>query len=136
MEDCIFCKIVKGEIPAYKVFENEIYLAFLDVAPNVKGHTLLIPKKHYRWVYDVPDFGEYWLTALNITKGMQQAFDTNYVNYYTYGAVPHAHIHILPRTTEIGNGNIMGSSDVVPPHIKIDKSEMQSIANILKDNIK
>ncbi|MFH1511410.1 MAG: HIT domain-containing protein, partial [Candidatus Woesearchaeota archaeon] len=55
MSDCIFCKIVEGKIPSSKVFENSNFLAFLDFSPVSKGHTLLIPKKHYETLMDLPD---------------------------------------------------------------------------------
>jgi len=71
MDDCIFCKIVKGEIPAFKVYEDNDFLAFLDINPISVGHTLLIPKKHYRWVYDVPNFGEYWQVAQKIALSIK-----------------------------------------------------------------
>ena len=58
--NCIFCKIVKGEIPSHKVYENEKFLAFLSIEPESPGHTLVIPKEHYRWVWDVPEAGEYF----------------------------------------------------------------------------
>ncbi len=138
MEDCIFCKIIKGDIPCYKVYEDEGYFAFLDIAPVVKGHTLLIPKKHYRWVYDVPNFGEYWSKVLMITRGMQKALNTTYVNYYTYGVVPHAHIHILPRTTQIGTNDVRGGLDIIPPEIaknQIEREEMEGISSKIKEKI-
>ncbi len=98
MSDCIFCKIVKGDLPCYKVWEDEKYLAFLDINPVSKGHTLLIPKSHYQWVYEVPNFGEYWEKALDVTKKLQKALRPKYISYFTHGLmVPHAHIHIIPR---------------------------------------
>ncbi|MCX6730843.1 MAG: HIT domain-containing protein, partial [Candidatus Roizmanbacteria bacterium] len=61
--DCIFCKIVKGELPSYKVYEDDLCIGFLDIFPLSKGNVLLIPKKHYRWVNDIPEFGAYWEAA-------------------------------------------------------------------------
>ena len=55
MDNCIFCKIVKGELPSYKVYEDDKCMAFLDIHPVAMGHTLLIPKEHYRWAQDMPD---------------------------------------------------------------------------------
>jgi len=55
MEDCIFCKIAKGEIPAEKIYEDNLVLAFLDINPVNYGHVMIIPKEHYQWFYDVPD---------------------------------------------------------------------------------
>lgn len=98
MQDCIFCQIVKKEKPCYKIYENEKFFAFLDIFPSTPGHTLVIPKKHYLWVYDVPEFDRYWLTVLKITKAIQKALKPKFVSYFTFGLqVPHAHIHIIPR---------------------------------------
>ena len=96
--NCVFCEIVLGRLPCFKVYEDNDFLAFLDIYPRVEGHTLVIPKKHYRWVYEVPNFGAYWEVVLKITKAMQKAFDPYFISYLTHGLeVSHAHIHILPR---------------------------------------
>lgn len=101
MENCIFCQIIAGKIPANKVYEDGLFLGFLDIHPRVEGHTLLIPKKHFKWVYDVPEFDKYWLAALKITNVYKKIFNTEFVTYGTHGLeVPHAHIHILPRKEE------------------------------------
>ncbi len=119
MQDCIFCNIAAGKLPSYKVYEDENYLAFLDISPRVKGHTLLIPKKHYQWVYDVPNFGQYWEVALKITKGLQKSLSPSFVGYLTHGLeVPHAHIHITPRKTETA---------FVPEVIQLEKGEFESL---------
>lgn len=100
MEDCIFCKIVHKEIPSHAIFENEKYIAFLDIFPRVRGHALVVPKKHYRWVYDVPDFGGFWETAKQVGMILQKKLRSTYISYVTIGnEVPHAHIHILPQST-------------------------------------
>lgn len=97
MDDCVFCKIVSGRVPSIKVFENSDYLAFLDIAPRTLGHTLLVPKSHHRWIYDVPDFSEYWQMALKITRAMKKALSPKSVAFMAFGAeVPHAHISIIP----------------------------------------
>lgn len=96
--NCIFCKIIGGEIPAHKVYEDDNYLAFLDINPATEGHTLVIPKKHYQWVYDVEDIGEYWEVIQKITNKMLEKLKPAFVTYYTSGVdVPHAHVHVLPR---------------------------------------
>jgi histidine triad (HIT) family protein len=121
MQDCVFCKIIAGQFPSYKVFENDKFLAFLDVYPRTKGHTLVIPKKHYRWVYDVPDFGEYWEVALKVSKGLREVLNPKFLTFVTHGLdVEHAHIHVFPRYEEKG---------FVPDVIKIPVDEMQDIAN-------
>ncbi len=98
MENCIFCKIVAGEIPSYKVYEDENFYAFLDINPLNQGHTLLIPKKHLEWVDDYEPFGEYWETARKLSKAVKKALDPLVVSYVVYGlGVPHAHIHLIPK---------------------------------------
>ena len=98
MSDCIFCKIVKGEIPCHKVYEDDNFLAFLDINPAASGHTLLIPKTHYRWVYDVPNFGEYWEVAKKVALQQKEKFNCEFVSFATMGTeIPHAHIHIIPH---------------------------------------
>lgn len=128
MDDCIFCKIIRGELPAYKVYEDDKFLGFLDIYPRAKGHTLLIPKKHYHFVYDVPEFDKYWLAALKVTHAMQKAFKPLFVTYLTHGLeVPHAHIHIVPRA----------ANDIAffPEIKKISKEEMTQTAEKLKNAV-
>lgn len=98
MENCIFCKIVKGEIPAMKVHEDDNFLAFLDVRPLAPGHVQVIPKDHYRWVWDVPNIGEYFEVVRKIALGQKKAFNTDIVRSQIYGEeVPHAHIWVWPE---------------------------------------
>lgn len=128
MKNCIFCKIVKKELPCYHVYEDEEFLGFLDIFPRVKGHTILIPKKHYRWTYDVPNFGTYWEVTLKITKAMQKAMKPEFVTYVSYGLeVPHAHIHILPR--------MKGESAFVPETKQFKKKEFEEVAEKIRKEI-
>lgn len=128
MDNCIFCKIVRGELPSYKVYEDKDFFAFLDINPRVKGHTLVIPKSHYQWVYDIPNFGDYWEIVRKITSAMQKALNPQFVNYATYGLdVPHAHVHIFPRHNEPG---------FVPGIIKVSKEELTQIAEKIKGAIR
>lgn len=99
MDDCIFCKIAKGEIPSEKVYEDENFFAFLDINPREAGHVQVIPKKHYRWVWDVPNVGEYFEVARKIALAQKKAFKTDMVRSQVYGnEVPHAHIWVWPET--------------------------------------
>ena len=98
MSDCIFCKIVAGELPCYKVYEDEKYLGFLDIHPLTLGNSLLIPKDHHRWVFDVPNFGEYFEVARKIALASEKVLNIESVSLLTLGyEVPHAHIRIIPR---------------------------------------
>ena len=118
--DCIFCKIIQGEIPHYKVYEDTQFLGFLDIFPRTEGHSLLIPKKHYRWVYDIPNFGEYWEAALKLSKKIRATMKPTYISFYTFGTqVAHAHIQIMPMYT-MGEG-------YPKPH-KLDKEKAPELA--------
>lgn len=129
MKNCIFCQIVEGKAPCYKVYEDDKFLGFLDIYPRTKGHTLLIPKKHYQWVYDVPDFDKYWLAALKITKAMKKVFNPYFITYVTHGLeVPHAHIHILPRNEK--------ETSFVPEVKVFSKEKMEEIAEKLRNYFK
>lgn len=105
MSDCIFCKIVNGEIPCAKVYEDENILAFLDIAPISKGHTLVIPKKHYNNLFEVPeDLGTAFIYALKkVGQGIMKATGATGINvvmnnFASAGqVVPHAHWHLIPR---------------------------------------
>ena len=97
MENCVFCKIVRGEIPSYKVYEDNNFLGFLSIDPQSPGHTLVIPKKHYRWVWNVPNAGEYFEVAKKIALALQKAFDTDWILSKIVGEeVHHAHIWVYP----------------------------------------
>ena len=97
MKDCVFCKIVKGEIPSHKVYEDADFLAFLSIYTLSPGHTLIITKKHYRWVWDVPNVGDFFGVAKKIALAQKKAFDTDFVLAKIIGEeVPHAHIWVYP----------------------------------------
>ncbi|HEY4479061.1 MAG TPA: HIT domain-containing protein [Candidatus Paceibacterota bacterium] len=96
-KDCIFCKIVANEIPSEKVYEDENFLAFLDIHPQSPGHALVIPKTHYRWVWDMPNAGDYFEVAKKIARAQQKAFATEWILSKIIGdEVPHAHIWVFP----------------------------------------
>lgn len=97
MKDCVFCRIIAGEIPAQKVYEDDSFLAFLSIDPVSPGHTLVIPKQHYRWVWDVPNAGAYFEAARKIALAQKKAFSTDMILSRIVGEeVPHAHIWIYP----------------------------------------
>ena len=102
-ENCIFCKIIKGEIPAYKVYEDDFVLAFLDIYPISKGHTLVIPKKHVNRLteLDEEELKKFWSGVKRVIKKIEKlASDYNIViNQGTLAGqeVPHLHVHIIPR---------------------------------------
>lgn len=104
MENCIFCKLVKGEIPSHKIYEDDNFLAFLSIAPETPGHTLVVPKEHYRWVWDVPNAGEYFEVAKKIALAQRGAFDTDFIISKIVGEeVHHAHIWVFPNDKVAGD---------------------------------
>lgn len=99
MNDCIFCRIISGDLAAHKIYEDDQCLAFLDIAQIVDGHTLLIPKKHHRWVWDIEDIGSFYQVAQKIARHFQSMTRNEFVMSVSLGQlVPHAHLHILPST--------------------------------------
>lgn len=99
----IFTKIVKGEIPSYKIAEDENFYAFLDIFPLAKGHTLVIPKKEVDYLFDLDDETYLGLQAFakKIAKALDKAIPCKRVGVAVLGLeVPHAHIHLVPMNSE------------------------------------
>ncbi|MBW2984017.1 HIT family protein [Candidatus Woesearchaeota archaeon] len=104
-ENCIFCKIVKGDIPCAKIFEDDKVVAFLDIAPANKGHALIVTKKHYENLLDVSDevLWDLMNKAKKIARAMSSAIGAEGFNILMNNKkvagqlVPHAHVHIIPR---------------------------------------
>ena len=95
----IFSKIVNGEIPCYKVAEDEFYLAFLDVNPTAKGHTLVIPKKEVDYIFDLEnqDLSNLILFSKRVANALKSVIDCKKIGVSVIGLeVPHAHIHLVP----------------------------------------
>jgi len=101
MENCIFCKIAAGEIPAQKTYEDEHVIAFLDIHPKAPGHTLLIPKEHHRWFYDMPDdlSAALFSAAKKVALQLKEEHQASFVRLGIVGTdVPHVHVHLIPQT--------------------------------------
>ncbi len=109
--NCIFCKIVAGEAPSYKIYEDDNFFAFMDIHPRSPGHALVIPKDHHRWVWDLPagrqvspNIGEYFEVAQRIALAQKKAFGTEAIWARITGEeVPHAHIWVIPEEGTPGN---------------------------------
>jgi len=102
MQDSIFTKIVKGEIPSHKVYEDELTLAFLDIHPAQPGHTLVIPKKQVEFVWDLPeaDYQAVMATVQKVAKRLRDITGKKYIGSRIVGVdVPHAHVQLIPFDT-------------------------------------
>ena len=105
---CLFCKIVRGEVPARLVFEDEISLAFLDHRPVFPGHCLLIPKAHYETLTDLPEnlIGPYFRNVQRLSRAVESALEAHgtfvAMNNRVSQSVPHLHTHIVPRRRKDG----------------------------------
>jgi len=127
----IFTKIVKGEIPCYKIAEDDNYFAFLDISPLQKGHTLVIPKKEVDNIFDLKDEELAGLNvfAKKIAKAIEKTIDCRKVSVVVIGLeVPHAHIHLIPINKE----SDMNFSN---EKLEFSKEEFESIAEKLISNI-
>jgi len=116
MNDCIFCKIVAKTIPSHTVYEDEQFLAFLDIRPLSAGHTQVIPKEHHRFVWDVPNVGAYFEIARKIAQAQQKAFDTEFIQSKIVGEeIVHAHIWVFPSPeTATGDArDFLGNAETI-----------------------
>ena len=105
MNDCIFCKIIEGEIPSHKVYEDEDTLAFLDTNPTSKGHTLVVPKKHVETIDQASGMNYMWDSIVKVSQAVEKAFEPKGLNISQNNGemagqeVMHMHFHITPRYT-------------------------------------
>lgn len=132
MTDCVFCKIVEGKLPSYKVYEDEGYVAFLDKFPRTPGHVQIVPKKHYRWVYDVEDFTGYFSVVKKIADGVNVALNPRLVHIITIGdEVPHAHVWVVPRYDNDGHGSLID----IHKTIELSDEKMRDIAKRISSKL-
>ena len=111
MDDCIFCKIAGGLIPAKVVYEDDSFMVFLDINPLNPGHVQVIPKQHFRWVWDVTNLGAYFEVVGRVARAMKAALSTDYVVSCVFGEeVAHAHIWLVPRFPDDGHGGALDFS--------------------------
>jgi len=126
----IFSKILSGEIPCYKIAENEHFLAFLDVSPVSKGHTLVIPKQETDYIFDLndKDLADLHIFAKRIAIALKQAVPCKKIGMAVVGLeVPHAHIHLIPM-------NHIGDLSFTSERLKLSPDEFVSIAKNISSN--
>ena len=127
----IFSRIIAGEIPCYKVAENDKFFAFLDINPLVKGHTLVVPKQEVDYIFDLSDedLAAMHVCAKQVARAIEKAFPCKKVGEAVIGLeVPHAHIHLIP---------IQKESDMLfsNPKLKLSDEEFKSIAQALNSSL-
>ena len=126
----IFTKIVNGEIPAHKIAEDDNFLAFLDVFPTAKGHTLVIPKKEIDYIFDIEDemYIELMKFAKKIAPAVEKAIPCKRIGVSIIGLeVPHAHVHLIPLNT-------MEDARFISKTV-LDKEEFEAIANRIASHL-
>ena len=124
MEETIFTKIVKGDIPCYKIAEDDRFFAFLDISPLAKGHTLVITKLQNDYIFDLDDkmLGDMMVFAKKVAKAMKQVLPCQRIGVAVIGIdVPHNHIHLVPI-------NGVGDLDFKAPRVKLTPEEFAEIA--------
>ena len=132
MVDCLFCKIIKKEIPADIIYEDKEVIAFLDIKPVHPGHTLLIPKEHHPMMGDTPDdfIADIFVNAKKIMKAIKKATNADFVAVSVIGIeVPHFHIHLIPRYKNDGLSNSW-------PTKEYKKGEAKNVAEKIKGFLK
>ena len=120
----VFSKIINGEIPSYKIAENERFLAFLDVFPLVHGHVLVIPKKEVDYIFDLQDndLGDLMIFAKTVSVAIRKAVPCKRIGVAVIGLeVPHAHIHLVPLNT-------MNDINFTMPKLKPSDTELAEMA--------
>lgn len=127
----IFSKIVKGEIPCYKIAEDERFFAFLDINPVMKGHTLVIPKREDDYIFNLEDdeIGAMMVFAKKVAKAIEKAVPCKRIAVAVIGLeVPHAHIHLIPITQE-------GDMDFKKEHVKMTPEEFLDVQKKIVENL-
>ena len=129
--ETIFTKIIKGEIPCYKIDENEHFIAFLDISPLAKGHTLVVPKQQIDYIFDIDDdtLAAMTLYAKKIAKAIKKTVPCERIGVAVVGLeVPHTHIHLVP-ISHVGDLNFQN------PRVELTKEEFMAIAEGIAKNL-
>ena len=124
----IFSKIIAGEIPSYKIAEEDRFYAFLDIHPMSKGHTLVVPKQETDYLFDLDDalLGDMAVFAKKVAKAIEKAVPCNRVGMMVIGLeVPHAHIHLIPIQKE-------GDMSLANPKLQLSPEEFEEIAEKIR----
>jgi len=130
--ETLFTKIIKGEIPCYKIAENERFFAFLDISPLAKGHTLVIPKVQEDYIFNLDDhtIAELMIFAKKIAKAIEENVTCQRIGVAVIGLeVPHTHIHLVPI-------NHVGDLNFKNDRVQITNEEMANLATLISKSVK
>lgn len=125
----IFSRIISGEIPSYKIAEDDRFYAFLDISPMAKGHTLVVPKQEVDYLFDLDDMllADMVVFAKKTAKAIEKAIPCKRVGVMAIGLeVPHAHIHLIPIQKE-------GDMSLANPKLKLSKDEFEKISQKIRN---
>jgi len=125
----LFMRIVNGEIPCHKIAENDDFLAFLDINPLRKGHTLVIPKKEIDYIFDLPDdtLGKIMVFAAEVARKIEKVIPCKRIGISVIGLeVPHAHVHLIPM-------DAVSDMNFSRPKLSIPEDEMAAIAESIRN---
>ncbi|HNP49514.1 MAG TPA: HIT family protein [Bacteroidia bacterium] len=128
----VFSKIIKGEIPAYKIAEDEHFFAFLDISPLAKGHTLVVPKQETDYIFDIEDeqHKALWNFAKKVAGALKKAVPCKRIGIAVIGLeVPHAHIHLIPM-------NKVSDMNFASPKLSFPASEMEEVAQKIRAELR
>ena len=128
----IFSKIIRGEIPSYKIAEDEHFFAFLDINPMAQGHTLVVPKVETDYIFDLEDnlLSEMIIFSKKVAKTIEKSIPCNRVGLMVVGLdVPHAHIHLIPI-------NKTADMSLNEPRLSLSKEKFEEIAESIRTNLK
>ncbi|HRH65689.1 MAG TPA: HIT family protein [Bacteroidia bacterium] len=127
----VFTRIIKGEIPCYKIAEDDRFFAFLDISPLAKGHTLVIPRQETDYIFDIDDLQhkDLWNFAKKVAKAVEKAVPCKRIGIAVIGLeVPHAHIHLIPM-------NRFSDMNFASPKLTVPAAEMEEIAKKIRENL-
>jgi histidine triad (HIT) family protein len=127
----IFSRIIQGEIPCYKIAEDDRFFAFLDINPLTRGHTLVVPKKETDYLFDIADqdLADMMVFSKKIARAIQQVIPCERIGVAVIGLeVPHAHIHLVPLKN-------MGDLNFANPKLKLSKEEFTEIAEKIRNAV-
>lgn len=128
----VFSKIIKGEIPAYRIAEDEHFFAFLDISPLAKGHTLVVPKQETDYIFDIEDeqHKALWNFAKKVAGALKKAVPCKRIGIAVIGLeVPHAHIHLIPM-------NKVSDMNFASPKLSFPASEMEEVAQKIRAELR